>query len=112
MPEEALEEINSVDSGSITDIPAGAEYEGAAYKLYRAGILTGSDAQGSFQPQSTITRSEVASIAARMAVEGNRKRVTLTTDAYLKQFDAIYPASRVVVDGVVNLCDILEKDVK
>lgn len=112
LPEEALEEINQVDSGAIADIPAGAGYEGAAYKLYRAGILTGSDAKGSFQPQSTITRSEVASIAARMAVEGSRKRVTLTTNAYLRQFDVIYPDSRVVVDGVVNLCDILEKDGK
>lgn len=111
LPDEALAVKNVVEDGMIPDIPAGSEYEAAVYRLYRAGILTGSDGAGSFLPENTITRAEVAAIAARMAVESERKTVTLTADTSRKQF-RIYPNSRVVVDGIVHLCDILEKDGK
>ena len=47
-------------------------------KLYNAGILTGSDAAGSFKPESTIQRSEVATIVTRMADKSLRKTFTLT----------------------------------
>ena len=36
------------------------------YEFYRAGILTGSDAKGTFHPASSIKRSEVATILLRM----------------------------------------------
>lgn len=73
LPESALGSINRVDSGAIPDVADSAE----VYLLYRAGILTGSDAVGSFLPDSGIKRSEAAAIIARMADPSLRKSVTL-----------------------------------
>jgi S1-C subfamily serine protease len=77
MPEEALPEINRVDDNAITDVPIGSSYGAAVYKLYRAGILTGSGTDGTFMPNQYITRSEVAAIVSRMADKGLRKYVSL-----------------------------------
>ncbi|WP_283114835.1 S-layer homology domain-containing protein [Intestinimonas timonensis] len=76
LPDEALPAINSVTS--LPDLDANAAYAAAVLKLYNAGILTGSDAAGSFKPESTIQRSEVATIVTRMADKSLRKTFTLT----------------------------------
>ena len=47
------------------------------YDLYRYGILTGSDAQGSFKPDKSITRAETAAILNRVLDTGKRKKVEL-----------------------------------
>ncbi|MBM6925258.1 S-layer homology domain-containing protein [Pseudoflavonifractor phocaeensis] len=65
--QEVYPAINSVAQGSIPDVPAAADYAAGVYLLYNAGVLTGRDAKGSFSPQSTIQRSEAATIVARMA---------------------------------------------
>ena len=75
LPDEALPAINSVTS--LPDLDANATYAAAVLKLYNAGILTGSDAAGSFKPESTIQRSEVATIVTRMADKSLRKTFTL-----------------------------------
>ena len=67
LPASALSEMNAVADGTIPDVPASAENAAEIYLLYRAGILTGNDAAGTFAPDSEIRRSEVAAIAARMA---------------------------------------------
>lgn len=46
LPEEALAEINMVADGAIPDVSDSASYADAVYLLYRAGVLTGSDASG------------------------------------------------------------------
>ena len=74
----ALPAINTVAAGAIPDVSAGASYADSVYLLYRAGILTGQDAKGSFAPQSTIRRSETAAIVARMAVPELRQTFTLS----------------------------------
>ena len=54
---------NSVDN--IPDVP----YEprtASIYQLYRFGILTGSDAYGTFHPDQSITRAEAAAILNRL----------------------------------------------
>ena len=68
-------------------------------KLYNAGILTGSDAAGSFKPTSTIQRSEVATIVTRMADKSLRKTFTLSAapsapsvSASTKKFDGMLTA--------------------
>ena len=66
MPDEALQEINEVAEGEIPDVPADAQYAAEIYRLYRAGILTGNDAELTFAPDAFIRRSEVAAITARM----------------------------------------------
>ena len=55
-------------------------YAPAVYELYRAGVLTGSDAQGRFLPNNAVTRAEVAAIATRMVNASYRQSFTLTPD--------------------------------
>ena len=77
LPDDALSAINEVADDAIPDVSVKDACGPAVYKLYRAGILTGSDNKGSFQPGSNIRRCEVASIITRMADPSLRKTVTL-----------------------------------
>lgn len=77
MPASALPAMNTVDDGMIPDIASGAVYYDNAYRMYRAGILTGSDDLGTFRATSNIMRSEVAAIVVRMADASQRKSITL-----------------------------------
>ena len=79
LPAGALPAVNDIPDGSIPDLyPDGGEVnvsaarQTAIYALYRAGILNGSDAIGTFRPWADIKRSEVAAIAVRMCVPGER----------------------------------------
>ena len=75
MPADALPAINALEGYEVPDIPMDADYYDAAYLLYRAGILTGSDKYGTFNPRSSIKRSEVATIVTRMADKSQRKTI-------------------------------------
>ena len=77
LPDEGLYPINNVTDGAIPDIADSATYRSDVYKLYRAGILVGNDANGTFAPDSSITRAEVATIVSRMAESDNRKAFSL-----------------------------------
>ena len=66
LPEEAFEEINNIPDGSIPDVNADASYYEDVYKMYRAGIVTGSGEEHRFMPNERIKRAEVAAILARM----------------------------------------------
>lgn len=72
LPADALPEINTIEDGQIPDVPMDAANAPEIYTLYRAGILLGNDAQGSFAPDTEIRRSEVAAIAVRMADPAQR----------------------------------------
>lgn len=80
LPDEALPAVNTVEDGAIPDVEEGASYYEAVYRLYRAGILTGNDSQGTFDPQSQIRRSEVAAIVSRMADSSLRESVCLAVE--------------------------------
>lgn len=73
LPDEAMPYINDIPDGFIPDITAGMACRNAAYHLYRAGILTGSDEAGTFRPDTHIVRAEVAAIVTRMAVQSQRR---------------------------------------
>lgn len=77
LPEEALAAINTVADNAIPDVSAGTSFAPYVYRLYRAGILTGSDAARTFSPQAFITRAEAAAIVSRMAESDNRVSFTL-----------------------------------
>lgn len=77
LPKEALNEINTINDDAIPDVSSTSENADCVYLLYRAGILTGSDKYGTFQPTSTITRSEVAAIVTRMVDKSLRKQFVL-----------------------------------
>ncbi|MBE6659007.1 MAG: S-layer homology domain-containing protein [Ruminococcaceae bacterium] len=67
LPDEAFPVINRIPAGSIPDVPnCENNLENAIYKFYRAGITIGTDEKGTFNPNSNITRAEVATILVRM----------------------------------------------
>ena len=77
LPDENLYAINEIADNAVPDVSMGQSYANSVYKLYRAGILTGSDATGKFNPQTYITRAEAATILSRMAESNNRVEFSL-----------------------------------
>ena len=77
LPDEALKVKNSIADGYIPDVGMTHPQSAAIYKLYRAGILTGMDERGNFEPNSNIKRSEVSAILTRMMNESARRELTL-----------------------------------
>lgn len=69
--------LNTIADNAIPDVKLGDKCADEIYAFYRAGILTGSDKQGSFNPDSTIVRSEVAAILIRMYDASTRVQFTL-----------------------------------
>ena len=65
LPTGALYPIRTVEDGTIPDVPSDDPAAGAIYLLYRAGVLVGVE-DGSFLPDSTITRAEAAAVVSRM----------------------------------------------
>ena len=78
LPEEAFSLKNYVEDDAIPDVPVGSDQAAAIYSLYRAGILTGNDPEGTFAPDRPVRRSEVSAILTRMMDDSVRKEVTLT----------------------------------
>ena len=72
-----LRVINAVADNAIPDVKTGAAFAAEIYDFYRAGILTGSDANGTFHPADSIKRSEVAAILIRMYDSSARKSIAL-----------------------------------
>jgi len=79
LPDSALHAMNVVDAGAIPDVAIDSYCSEDIYRLYRAGILNGSDASGTFYPSSPITRGAACAIATRMADTSLRKSVNLRT---------------------------------
>ncbi len=69
--------INEVANYAIPDISLSAKSSKEIYAFYRAGILVGSDNDGTFNPESNIIRSKVAAIFTRMFDGSARKIITL-----------------------------------
>ncbi len=77
LPSEALTQINDIPDDAVPDMRRDETnlsdrmarlmtYYPEVYALYRAGIINGSDREGTFLPESGIRRSEVAAIVVRM----------------------------------------------
>lgn len=77
LPKEVLKEINKIPSNAIPDVKSSEAKAELVYLLYRAGILSGSDAKGTFKPKSNISRAEVSAIVSRMVESNNRVKVRL-----------------------------------
>ena len=77
LPDDALEAINTVEDDAIPDVKMTNTRAAAIYKLYRSGVLAGSDTKGTFNPKSDIKRSEVAALVTRMADPSLRRSITL-----------------------------------
>lgn len=90
MPASALPAINTVADGDIPDVAANGLYKDEIYLLYNAGILTGSDNYGSFEPRKYILRSEVAAIVTRMADTSMRKTIKSAQNEALDAMQGIW----------------------
>ncbi len=77
MPAGEFAVISDVPDNMIPDIKNTDHAAGAIYRLYRAGVLTGSDVLGTFHPEEYITRSAVAAIVSRMADKSLRVEFSL-----------------------------------
>ena len=77
MDAEELVGYNTVSDNAIPDVKMDDANADAIYSFYRAGILTGSDGKGTFNPASSIKRSEVAAILSRMFDSNVRQSITL-----------------------------------
>ena len=77
MPADSYTARNSVSDNAIPDVKTGDAYAAEIYAFYRAGILTGSDAKGTFHSASTIKRSEAAAILLRMFEAAARVSIDL-----------------------------------
>ena len=75
--EKEFNAINTVEDNAIPDVKMIMDGSDSVYLLYRAGILTGSDSNGTFNPESNITRGEVAAIISRIIKPEQRKNITL-----------------------------------
>ena len=71
LPASAIPESNYVEF--IPDVDETTPYANEILTLYESGILTGSDAFGTFHPNNTISRAEAAAIIARIAIPAERK---------------------------------------
>ncbi|MBP3634798.1 MAG: S-layer homology domain-containing protein [Oscillospiraceae bacterium] len=100
LPKDALKKINHIEA---KDLPDGFDisdmYRDAVLRLYRAGIVTGSDESGTFQPQSTIRRCEVAAIVTRMADTSLRK--VFVPDKYPEKI--LLPSEEIFISGEVTV---------
>ena len=81
LPNEALSEKNKIANNMIPDVSMAHPQAEFIYKMYRAGILTGVNEEGTFLPNNYIKRSEVAAILTRMIDKNTRKSFTLNTNS-------------------------------
>ncbi len=72
-----LQPISVIADNAIPDVKLTDTHAEAIYRFYRAGVLTGSDAYGSFYPYSHISRAEAAAIITRIVCPELRTPITL-----------------------------------
>lgn len=77
LPKEELNNINNIITGIIPDVSTDSKYAASVYMLYNAGIISGSDEYGTFNPESTIKRSEVSVIISRLVNKQQRVKFSL-----------------------------------
>ena len=70
LPQEEFAEQNTLVS--LPDVRSGTYYSEYIFRFYRAGIVGGDDALGTFRPNSAITRAEAATIISRVILPEER----------------------------------------
>lgn len=92
LPQEEYAVINRVDA--LPDVDQAAPYAESVLLLYRAGVLTGVDASGSFAPEGPVTRSQLSAVLCRLVKPERRQRLALfpvetSLDAVLAENDLV-----------------------
>lgn len=107
LPANELEPMNEIVENAIPDVKTGDEYADNIYMLYRAGILSGSNSRGAFNPKNSISRAEAAAIMARMVDKSLRKSFTLQYSgpdltALERQDDSFFENSAILGNSLVE----------
>lgn len=71
LPKKEYQEINTVTR--LPDVDENSEHADSIFLLYRAGLVAGTDPSGTFEPNKTVTRAEVAAIITRLVDPATRK---------------------------------------
>ena len=90
LPAETWTSINNISK--LPDVHSSDWFGTPVFALYNAGVLKGNDKYGTFNPNNTIKRSEIATIVTRVAVPSTRVRFSL-------QDAPIYPQSISMNEG-------------
>ncbi|MDY3617781.1 S-layer homology domain-containing protein [Agathobaculum sp.] len=93
LPAKEFADINQIEEDEIPDLPLSVEGAFSVYAMYEAGILTGNDAYGTFEPYSYISRAEVATVISRMIEPSLRKVFTLQATPRLVGYEGEYFSS-------------------
>lgn len=85
LPEGTLSEPNAdlvadayASGDYITDVTEYTPYQREILRMYRQGLLNGTDARGSFCPAQSVNRAEIAALLTRMLDESLRLTLTWT----------------------------------
>lgn len=95
LPEDTYEAINNVTS--LPDVDPSTPYSQAIFKLYNAGILTGSDGYGTFHPEQNITRVELSALLYRLVFPHSRRTLVLAAKA--NDLTVYSSSKRLMVEG-------------
>ncbi|MDR7855461.1 S-layer homology domain-containing protein [Tissierella sp.] len=66
-------EINNITE--LPDVDYNTKYDYSIFTLYNSGIVTGSDKELTFKPESNISRAEAAAIITRLVNTENRTKI-------------------------------------
>ena len=64
--------IVTINGGNVPDVASNTMYSSAIFMLYRAGVLSGSNALGKLNPNSNMTRAGAAGIISKVILPGTR----------------------------------------
>ena len=70
LPETEFSSQNTVNA--LPDVTSSTPYYSAIITLYKAGVVAGSDTQGTYNPGNNITRAEAAAIISRVILKDTR----------------------------------------
>ncbi len=104
--------INEIFWKDIKDINDGWYDPDLILRLYKAGVITGSDAAGTFHPLSPITRKEAAAIIERVAFPEMRKHFTPTTHMPIGEITCYEGTCMPTVESILGLEMTREYDIE
>ena len=86
MPASELPQINDIPDDTLPDVQADSAYGGFVYRLYRAGVTSGSNQYGTFHPTATLKRCEAAAMLVRLVLPERRLSFTPAPRPALEDF--------------------------
>lgn len=104
LPSRYYKAINSVST--LPDVDETTPFAQEIFRLYNAGILSGSDVYGTFSPDSAITRAEISAILCRLVEPSTRLTLKLLpkpADLTVYSTDRLLYVSGVPAAGVVRI---------